>query len=363
MEIYWATIMISTLLAFASDGLVMRPRLNEGVNHLISNRGFLSNFLFALSWITLVVVTGFRSGIGTDYDDYEQFFYYVSYGGGLNDSFEPGYYLINVVISTFTNDSRFLFLFCSVFFFAFVYLAIQKMSNNVGLSIFLLSCTGFTFIFMNGMRQLMAASMVMLAVCYLLEGSKKKFVALIIIASSLHFSALACLILLAFSHLSINWKSIVAITAVAAIAVLVGAPVIIGIASLAGYADYFSFDSGYEATTGYVQIAINAVVLAFLIVGYYVGGKTNEALRFCILMQVLSLTTALLAGEVVLIQRLQYYFGFQQIVSIPLALKEMPNAGLRLLIGLMIVLIYIVYTFLTVEVLGYNEVLPYGWSL
>lgn len=355
MTVYWITTLLSYLFAKLYDWLK-----GKRLHKLLESRA-VERLAMLFSLAVLVVVTGFRWQVGADYPAYERYFYHVAYGFGQG-RFEIGYYLLNVACSLISDHPRLLFLACSVIFFSFAYAAICRMSTDCSLSIFLLIGCGYFFYFMNGMRQMVAAAIVLFAISVLYNGRTLRFVLIILLASSFHASALLCLCALVFRVLPISKVSIVGII-ICCVAFTVSADTLAYLAAcLFGYSDYLVNDA-WQANTGIAQILINACILIFGVVMYYHEGKVDEVLKLCILMQIVALLLAVTTGQVPLIQRVQQFFGIQQIVLIPRSLDAIREKRLRWLVRCSIIIVYIVYIYITVGLWNSNTVLPYQWSV
>lgn len=98
-----------------------------------------------LSAIPIIIVSGFRYGVGTDYIAYIKIFYEISNGEG--DYIEPGYYLINKICQTFGFDGKSVIFVCGALFALFVLKILLRDSECPEFGIFLLF--GTTIYFFN----------------------------------------------------------------------------------------------------------------------------------------------------------------------------------------------------------------------
>ena len=354
MTIYWLTTIISYVFAKAYDKL-----------HELRLRGHRSDGLEAASLtacaLVLICVTGFRYQVGADYPAYQDYFYRVLLGAGQG-RFEYGYYLLNLACTWVTDNPRVMFVASAALFYALVIAAVKRMSPDVSLSVFLLMGCGFFFYFMNGTRQMLAAAFVLLALTTLGKKHNLYFVVLVLMGALFHLSAIVCLLVLVLHRVPVNGKTILVI----ALLCLVFARFLPAVAETAavafGYGVYLDSDA-FAAHTGLVQIAINLCILIFGLAMYLRSDGEDDCLRVCVLIQLVAFVLSLMTGQIVLIQRIQQLFAFPQVVMIPKALACIKTRRMRWLVRLGVILVYVVYMYITVGLWNSNHVLPYRWSL
>lgn len=354
MTVYWLAMFVSYIFAKAYDKL-----------HEHRLRGYRSDGLelaaLAACALVLICVTGFRYQVGADYPAYQNYFYQVLFGAGQG-RFEYGYYLLNLVCTWVTDNPRVMFVASAALFYALVIVAIKRMSPDVSLSVFLLMGCGFFFYFTNGTRQMLAAAFVLLALTTLGKKHNLYFVALVLLGSLFHLSAIVCLLVLVLYRVPVNGKTILVIALLCLLFTRFLPAVAETVAVAFGYGDYLDSDA-FTARTGLVQIAINFCILVFGLVMYLRSEGKDGCLRVCVLMQLVAFILSLMTGQVVLIQRIQQLFAFPQVVMIPKALACIETRQMRWLVRLAAILVYVVYMYITVGLWNSNYVLPYRWSL
>ena len=354
MIVYWLTAFLSYLFARVYDWLRgLRLRGHES--------SCLEVSVLALCALTLICVTGFRYQVGADYIPYQEYFYQVLFKAEQG-RFEYGYYLLNLVCTWVSDNPRFMFVVSAALFYTIVIIAVKRMSPDVSLSIFLIIGCGFFFYFMNGTRQMIAAAFVLLALTTLGKRHNLYFVLLVLLGSLFHLSALVCLVVLVLRQIPVSGKSIVAITLLCLLFIRFLPTLAESAAVYFGYGDYLESGS-VTARTGLVQIAINFCILIFGLVMYLHSGVKDDIFRVCILMQLVAFILALMTGQVVLIQRIQQFFAISQVILIPKALACIKTRQVRWILRLSIILIYVIYIYITVGLWNSNLVLPYRWSL
>lgn len=143
------------------------------------------------------VIAGVRYLVGTDYASYLQIFQTiiaVDIKTLLTTGYiEPGFIILVRGLSFINCSDGFIFgaLEFITLFVAFYALSKFKYTISFVLSVFIYYVMIFHFS-LNIVRQILAASFVLLSVCYLIKGQKIKYVVAMIIAVSIHLSAIVC---------------------------------------------------------------------------------------------------------------------------------------------------------------------------
>lgn len=175
----------------------------RGSNHTeIQERatGFVIVGLVAV--MPVILLYGLRINIGTDYRAYEEvydfikatpFSQYIRYHFiGIDDYYcEIGFAFLNKIMPSY----RALLFVEGLLGLIVVLWVVYDFRNevNAGFAIYIFLCTQFIY-FMNGVRFLIAACFVLLAVKYLIEEKSKNFFLCILVAALFHKTALFCII-------------------------------------------------------------------------------------------------------------------------------------------------------------------------
>lgn len=181
MSVFWVNLgfvyLCSTLARYFG-----RPVLSDQ----IKPRLVLVFFVIA----SMVLVAGLQNNIG------DTFIYMHSYA--LNDfSWEDvksgkdaGFNMIQMVMQNFTKEPQVLIFVMALITNVLIIMTFYKYSRLFELSIFVYITSGMFLVSMNGIRQFLAAAIVFAATKYLFEGNWKKYMLVVLIASTIHQSAL-----------------------------------------------------------------------------------------------------------------------------------------------------------------------------
>ena len=176
MEVYLITIFI--LFAFS-------------LHELISNNEKKKKLFLFFSFLLMVIVVGLRWETGTDWDAYLITF------GNINDfwsvfldrtNMEKGYLFLNLIIKLITDNYSFLLVILAVLMYYFLIRAFQKLTEYPQLTLLLFFSS--TLGSMGSNRQLLAVSICLFALTFLLEGKKLPFIGLVAASFTFHTSSL-----------------------------------------------------------------------------------------------------------------------------------------------------------------------------
>ncbi|MDU5650188.1 MAG: EpsG family protein, partial [Clostridium perfringens] len=180
MDIMIYTLISTFIFSFFSRGI-------EEQNKKLASRYFL-----VITLSILVVVPAFRTNIGDTYV-YKQSFESMGSKTFLdifNDFADVGYYIFTFYLYKISSNPQIMIfttaLITQVCYFKFFY----KYRSYLELEIFMYIASGYFFVTMNGIRQSLAAGILVLATKYLIERDLKKYLFLVIFASLFHQSAL-----------------------------------------------------------------------------------------------------------------------------------------------------------------------------
>lgn len=324
-----------------------------------------------ISEIILIVVAAIRYDVGQDY-----MYTYVPYFNGVligrpNENIEMGFYVLNKVVQLFTKDYAGIFIVCSVFFFHYIYKAIREQSVMPTLSVFLLVGTTYYFIFLNTMRQMMVVAVFLYAIKYIKQRNLKKFLLYMILASTIHVSAVICIPLYFLYGITLRPIKACILLGVAIVAKPIVSRIVLAIVSLTKYNYYI--DSRFDTNeSGYIVLAMNVCVLIFSLIYYsrknsqvgtlntnHSNDKKIKDYSYYCLLQLLSTIMAWYNNAVPLLNRVRWATGISIIILIPLTIMQEKNPKTRNLYIFLIVILYSIYSLYTIGVNNANNVLPY----
>jgi hypothetical protein len=141
------------------------------------------NFIFWIVGLLFFFTSSIRFKCGTDWDAYELFF-----ETPLNHYFEPGFRLLAFLAKTVIDDYQFLLLLSSLFIIP-LFFSIKKLSPTPLVSSLAFFCYLF-LIFLGGMRQAVAISLVAFSVIFIIRKNVFWFLLFVFAATTMHSFAI-----------------------------------------------------------------------------------------------------------------------------------------------------------------------------
>jgi len=162
---------------------------------LKTNYSLYSNIIYTIIFLILLIYSAFREGIGTDYYTYE--FYYT------NSSFivgDYGFKYLIILLNYISSNPRLFFIVSSVIIIVPTFFCIKNNSSNIFFSL-ILFISIYYFTSLNIVRQFMAVSLYcMLGPSFILDRKLLKHTLLVLILSTIHFTAIILLPIYFFIH-------------------------------------------------------------------------------------------------------------------------------------------------------------------
>ena len=302
-----------------------------------------------LSAIQMIFIIGFRTNVGTDFDNYVNIFRNIN-GFPANyintDNLEKGYVLLNRVIGFFIGNKPIIFNFIVAFLtIFFIMKAIYDKSYNCFLSIYLFISFCLFYSGMNQSRQLLAIAIGMYSVKYLEMKKYINFIIYVLIAASIHSSAIILLVLIPLSRILITRRVLVKYFIVTII-IIINVNLIINLLQYTKYSIYFG--SKYDVTQG-SSVMINTLFRVVLLIGILLfikkvnSNKYNNILYhmaiLCTILQILAINTSLFA-------RITTYFFVAYIFLIPEILRSIKSKEIRILSYIATIILFGIYHFI-----------------
>lgn len=312
------------------------------------------DFYKFIPMVPLAVIAGIRYDVGQDYMyTYVPIFEKVL-KGNINEAWgEKGYIYLNKFVTLFTDDYAGIFILSSIIFVFFVFISIYEESDNISLSVMLLVCTGYYFCFLNGLRQMLAVSIILFSIKYIQNRNIVKFILCMVIAVMIHYSVLVFApMYFVFNKKWTNFKMVIAIIIAFILSSFIS-DLLIKIIAHTKYSWYL--DSIYKAERkGIIMILINIVILIFAMIF-----NKNEKNEIYIKLQFLAVITTAFIGKIPIAHRLLWNFGLPSIILIPNVIACQKSKRTRIISNILLFVVYMIYFFYTIGIKNSNNVLPY----
>lgn len=291
--------------------------------------------LRALWWVlptgALILISGTRDGVGTDFNLYRGFFLAVdptSLGNSLEViPQEQGFVALMFVLRQITDEFQWLLVACALLTVLPIFVAIRLASPMPTYSVFLYLTLSYYLVSLNAVRQSIAVAFVFLA-AVLFRRFRVTAVVCAMLAPFFHASAIiAILILILASFIRMKLTKVLLLSFVTGI---VGAGLLqLDLARSVleslneRYGDYLERGNGAGFGTVLV-IGAHLAVSAFCVWHLRHAAPSSTEYRYTVYYLV-STPILMLATANEFVARLEPYFGIFAILSMPLALNAFPT--------------------------------------
>jgi hypothetical protein len=325
-------------------------------------------FLIILILLFLSIFVGLRFNVGTDYENYVRGVTEldVSFVNFLKTGdLEISIFFIRL-LSNYLNFTPLFFILTAFLTLFFIHLAIQKFLPNdiFGMFIYL-----FTFFpdSLNLVRQMVAVSIVLLALAYIKEEKRTKAILLILLATTFHATALLTLLFIILDYriyLPILKNKTIKGTFLI-IAIILIPIVVFNLQSIISFLNSMGILTSYSRYAIPIQTSQNRdIYLKVLIVGYisFYSKKLfdNDKYNFNLLiLLIIGLMLTFSGFNNPFIKRLSLYFDIVNIILISKILYLHKLNFNRYFTGVLIVLYSLSKFLLVYYYLGHNEIFPF----
>ena len=305
-------------------------------------------FLFISFLLLFVLVATREMTMGNDTQTYLQVFKKCSMMGfdALNLKYETGYLVFNVLLSYISARPRFFMIIMSLIFNAGVFYFIKDNSKNYLLSVIMYICMLFYYNSMTMMRQFLALVIVLFSYSALKKGKNIRFFLLVILASTIHSSALIALLLFPCYKMSHTKKKITLIFLVSLIAMLSLDKIIPFIADFLGKNDLYTNRIGSESLSNVLHFLVFLIIYLFSL--YEVKrNKANKVEKENFYLNVLFLAAMInmISINMNILSRAALYFNVFAIVIVPTLINDyIKNKNNVKIVNIALVSILLIYS-------------------
>lgn len=195
------------------------------------------------SFAFLFIFSAFRGyEVGTDTYNYLDYYERLSSGEDwVRALAEPSWGLINDTAIYFFDDFRAVLIISTLLTLLPLYYVLYKYSKNPMFSLFIYLTSYFYLASLNITRQMMSASVALVAIMMLVKGRKYWFITFILISSLFHTSALFFLVLLFVNKLPDKDAMLITLSVISTIVGIFGVEIIVKAISLTPFGFYFQY--------------------------------------------------------------------------------------------------------------------------
>ncbi|WP_160722273.1 EpsG family protein [Bacillus sp. USDA818B3_A] len=185
MTILWINLILTFVLAYFARYFSVSTISSYSFELIKPNK-----LLIFLVMVCFIGVSGLRSNIG-DTGAYKFAFINNDFTWDYVESQKDiGFGILQMIIKNYTNDSQILIFTTALFTNLLIIHVFYKYSRMIEVSLFIYITSGFFITSMNGIRQCLAAAIIFAATKLLIDGSFKKYLIVVLFASTFHQTAL-----------------------------------------------------------------------------------------------------------------------------------------------------------------------------
>ncbi|WP_209122904.1 EpsG family protein [Alkalihalobacillus sp. BA299] len=297
---------------------------------------------FALS--TLVLVSGLRNNVGDTY------FYMHSYRindhswGDIDFKDDFGFEILQVLLKHISSDPQILIFVTALLTNALIVMTLYHYSRLFEISLYVYVTIGYFLVSMNGIRQYLAAAIVFAATKFIIDGDWKKYMLVVLLASTIHQTALI-LIPIYFVVRSPAWSKSTYILLAFSIFIVIGFNEFMDLLFKAiedtQYGVYQNFQEGGASI---LRVAVGAVPVIIAFLGREKLKKLFPNSDVIVNMSILGLVFLVISTQNWIFARFSIYFGLYQLILISWIVKVFREKDQKL-IYYGILVCYFVYFF------------------
>lgn len=265
------------------------------------------NLFDILLIIMLILVSGLRYAIGTDYMMYKSFYFNVNLPNA--EKVETGFkILINIVKNVFGYKFWYFFVICAAISIIPIYYVIKKKSKYPAFTLIMFVSMGFYTLSFNMVRQFIAIAICMCAIEFINKKNFLAYVLTIVCASFFHITALIMIPAYFMGTKDFNSKTLLKICVCGLLAGVLYTPIFNFLVShISQYAMYAKYKVTSPGIGTYLLSAIY-LLLIFIQVKFYDMFAKNEFEKICLKLSVLAVPFIVFSIYNILFARLIYYF-------------------------------------------------------
>jgi len=295
---------------------------------IINSKNLTFLFVFAI----LAFFSAIRDGVGCDYDSYMMHIQKIQTGS--SHYMEIGFKWVCLLVAQINNNPRAVIIIFAIATCYFYLKSIWDQSDNKVLSVFIFLTWGYYFFTYNTIRNYFALALVLWSIKYLINKKYFKFIAIVIIASLFHKSALICIPLYFLATRKYSMKHIGILVIISLIAV--------------GFKNQireimFTIYPSYENSvydTGDISILniLKAIFVIILCLFYNKKVKENDLLRFYFNLNIFALLFYTVLYWTPEASRIGFYMNATTIFLIPCIVSNISNSKNKLLLNTIIII-------------------------
>lgn len=353
MYVHVIGLIITILLA---QNVVVHTKKADGTQMLMMKKSF-----FLLSTIPFTLISGLRYFVGTDWKMYRNVFLQIKKGRQFSSLyFEKGYLALNKLVGFFSGNYVVFFTVIAFLITAFWFVAIYYFSDNPTMSIILWVLTQFYFFSFNGIRQALAISLFYFGLVYLHKKNYVAYIVVMIIAISMHRSAIVMAPVMLMANLRMRMSRYVEVLVAACILGRFSVQIVNSYSFFEKYRMYLNIKNDFSVSD---FVVVFVAWLFAISIKKYASYNNNEKFNMFYNILFLALVFCILTAFVPYVYRFLLYFKYVTILLIPEICKEYRYNKTSITVKVTMYAVYLIQIFYYAFVMHYNEYTHYAWVI
>jgi transmembrane protein EpsG len=280
--------------------------------------------------LTSVLISGLRSNIGDTY------FYRHAYESNdftwnsIKEGENIGFGVFQMFLKQYSDDGQVMIFTAALITNSLIFLVLYKYSRMFELSAYVYITSGMYLVSMNGLRQFLTAAIVFTATKFLIDGSWKRYILVVLFASTLHESALI-LIPIYFLVRFKAWSKATFVLIFSSIVLAIGfdkfSVILFSAIENTQYGHYSDFQEG---GTNIFRVAVHAAPVVIAYFGREKLAKIFPNSDYIVNMSILDLVFMIISTQNWIFARFTIYFGLYQLILISWLVKVFSEKDQRL---------------------------------
>lgn len=312
------------------------------------NKNINSLYFLVLCISIIIVVASFRTNIGdtlTYAGSYEEI-RNKTLGEELKNKGDIGFYVITYYLHKINPNPQFMIFFTALITQLLYFKFFLKYRTYLELEVFMYIAAGSYFVTMNGIRQSLAAGIIVMATKYIIENKFRKFLLMIIIATTIHQSAFI-MIPIYFIVKTKPWsKKIFIMIGIAVIGTLLFYELLPILEKALEGTNYQHYIKSFQENTGdganFLRTAVAAVPLALAFLRRK-DLKDTPANRIFVNLSVINFIFMLFSLQTWVFARFTIYFNMYNFILLPYLISTWKDRKEKKIIYVFFLICYFVF--------------------
>lgn len=278
---------------------------------------------------------------------------------GYGDRLEAGWMVLCKLFSLFSDDFNVFLAFIAAIQIFLIGFVLYRTSSNIIFSYIIYFCFGLYALSFSGLRQATAFAITFFASYYLLKDKLKLFFLLIVLASTIHQSALIFLIVFFIRKLKFTKSRAITLFAIV-ILVLPVLGYLVSVISSALFSSHYNAKDALDSGGAYTMFIVYGLLVLLSL--RFPNNRENDFIRYMIMLAFASQSLGTVSSTY--LTRIGYYFQMYFLLYFPILLETYIDKNSRGFVQFVGSLLFLAFFYLTM-VNSPLAVIPYKffWEL